>query len=78
MESIIMLPLSVVDIKILGLRKRACSLIVTRASVAPQVLGSTLHGSEFQIGVKKIPSSIPHQSTGLRTAPFSQGDGATV
>jgi hypothetical protein len=27
--------------------ERTCSLVVTRASVAPQVLGSTPHGSDF-------------------------------
>ncbi|KAL6598793.1 hypothetical protein ACP70R_046053 [Stipagrostis hirtigluma subsp. patula] len=31
----------------LGQVERACSLVVTRASVAPQVLGSTSRGSEF-------------------------------
>ena len=27
--------------------ERACSLVVTRASVAPEILGSTPHGSEY-------------------------------
>ncbi len=27
--------------------ERACSLVVTRASVAPEVLGSTLYGTNF-------------------------------
>jgi hypothetical protein len=38
---------SYVIIKNLEGRERACSLVVTRASVAPDVLGSTPHGSEF-------------------------------
>ena len=35
----------------------------------PRVLGLTPHGSEFQAVVKKIPSSVPCQSIGLRTGP---------
>jgi hypothetical protein len=31
-----------------------------------QVLGSTPCGSEFQVVVKKIPSSVSRQSTGLK------------
>ena len=30
-------------------RERACSLIVARASVAPEVLSSTPHGSEYSV-----------------------------
>jgi hypothetical protein len=30
-----------------------------------QILSLTPRGSEFQAGVKKIPSSAPHQSIGL-------------
>jgi uncharacterized membrane protein YfhO len=33
--------------KMRWIRERACSLVVTRASVTPEVLGSTSHGSEF-------------------------------
>jgi hypothetical protein len=32
-------------------------------------MGSTLRGSEFQVVVKNIPSSVPRQSTGLRLSP---------
>jgi hypothetical protein len=32
----------------------------------PMVLGSTLHGNEFQVKVKKFHSYVPHQNTGLR------------
>ena len=35
-------------------------------------------GANFRLGLKKIPSSVPRQSTGLRTGPVSQGDGAAV
>jgi hypothetical protein len=38
-------------------------------SSTPQVLGSTPRGSEFQAVVKKIPSFVPRQSTGLRLSP---------
>ena len=38
-----------------------------------QVLGSTPRGSEFQAGVKKIPSSVLRQSTGLRNRPVLTG-----
>jgi hypothetical protein len=38
-------------------------------SSTPQVLGSTPRGREFQVVVKKIHSSVPRQSTGLRLSP---------
>jgi hypothetical protein len=38
-------------------------------SSTPQVLGSTPRGSEFQVVVKKILSSVPRQSTSLRLSP---------
>jgi hypothetical protein len=38
-------------------------------SGTPQVLGSTPSGSEFQAMVKKIPSSVPLQSTCLKLRP---------
>jgi hypothetical protein len=38
-------------------------------SSTPQVLGSTPRGSEFQAVVKKIPSYVLRQSTGLRLSP---------
>ena len=34
-----------------------------------QVLSSTPCGTEFQASVKKIPSFVPRQSTGLRLSP---------
>jgi hypothetical protein len=41
-------------------------------SSTPQVLGSTPRESEFQAVVKKISSSVPRQSTGLK---ISSGGG---
>jgi hypothetical protein len=38
-------------------------------SSTPQVLGLTPRGSEFQVVVKKTPSSVPRQSKGLRLSP---------
>jgi hypothetical protein len=32
-------------------------------------MGSTPRGSEFQVVVKKIPSYVPRQNTGLRLSP---------
>ena len=44
--------------------------LVRGTSGTPQVLGSTPRGSEFQVEVKKIPSSVPEcQSIGLRHGP---------
>ena len=38
-------------------------------SSTPHVLCSTPVGANFQARVKKVPSSVPHQSTGLRSGP---------
>ena len=58
-----------------GMCESAYSLVVTRASEAPEVLGSTLRGSKFQAKVKKIPSLalcakalvVSRPQVGLRT-----------
>jgi hypothetical protein len=39
------------------------------SSSTPQVLGSTPVGVNFRLRLKKIPLSVPHQSTGLRPSP---------
>jgi hypothetical protein len=39
------------------------------AASTPQVLGSTLHGREFQVVVEIIPSYVSRQRTGLRHGP---------
>ena len=46
-SSLIFFILTVATSKCTCIRERACSLVVTRASVAPEVLGSTPHGSEY-------------------------------
>jgi hypothetical protein len=35
------------EAKWLAIREKACSIVVTRVSVAPEILGSTSHGNEF-------------------------------
>jgi hypothetical protein len=44
-------------------------------SSTPQVLSSTPRGNEFQTVVKKFPSFVPRQSTGLRPGPSRFSDG---
>ena len=61
-----------------GVSKGLWSNWLERPGGTPQVLGLTPRGSEFQAGVKKIISSVPRQSTGLRIGPVSQGDGAAM